>query len=132
MLMAAGRFEMAADLLERAWPGHQTDPAHLLSAITLHEAWLAHRQRDLANRDARLRDSLRLANDSRSSVRLRWYPMNGVVEVVETGARHPFTSAQELWAIVATRTVARPAPSRPIASGGQGSTAGGTKHGNKR
>lgn len=27
--------------------------------------------------------------------------VNGVVEVVETGVRHPFTSAAELWAIVA-------------------------------
>ena len=28
--------------------------------------------------------------------------MNGVVEVVESGVRHPFTSAAELWAIVAS------------------------------
>ena len=27
--------------------------------------------------------------------------VNGVVEVVETGVRRPFTSAAELWAIVA-------------------------------
>ena len=27
--------------------------------------------------------------------------VNGVVEIVETGIRHPFTSAAELWAIVA-------------------------------
>lgn len=27
--------------------------------------------------------------------------VNGVVEIVETGVRHPFTSAAELWAIVA-------------------------------
>ena len=47
--------------------------------------------------------------DTRSFVvRMQFNPalkherVNGVVEVVETGQRHPFGSAAELWAIVAS------------------------------
>lgn len=50
-----------------------------------------------------------LVHDTRSFVvRVQFNPapkrkrVNGVVEVVETGQRHPFGSAAELWAIVAS------------------------------
>lgn len=39
--------------------------------------------------------------------------VNGVVEIVETGARHPFTSAAGLWAIVAGGKVPVRASKKP-------------------
>jgi len=47
--------------------------SHFEAVIGMNQAWRAHRQGSLAQRDALLREALRSANDDRSRMRLRWY-----------------------------------------------------------
>jgi DNA-binding SARP family transcriptional activator len=75
ILIGAGEFEAAREMLSavrRDVAGPIT--AHYLGAVTLNEAWIAHRTGEPTQRDDLLRESLQRARDKRARERYRWYP----------------------------------------------------------
>jgi len=74
ILVAAGDYANAAELLQQARAGIVGPvTSHFAAVIGMNQAWRAHRQGCLAQRDELLREALRSANDDRSRMRLRWY-----------------------------------------------------------
>ena len=114
ILIAAGQYALAAEVLERIREERElVEYEHVGGAIALLDAWKAHRSGHHEHCEEWLGESLRLAQDERTRLRMRWYPMaldemlpvaleRGIEpEVVSTFIREcnlvPPVSAGEAW-----------------------------------
>jgi LuxR family transcriptional regulator, maltose regulon positive regulatory protein len=82
MAVSGGRFDTAEKLIRQLRAVDYGPIArNYLAAVTLNQAWLAHRRGDSATRDRLLSDALRAAGDERARVRFRWY-VNALAELL--------------------------------------------------